>query len=224
MTKRLFSILTALLLTLCLPMTASAHEVPDLTRTGSIEVIMKYGGKAVSGGTLTATLVGFIDEDDGNYFFCQLDGKELTDIASPDAPGALKDFADEYGKNHPMTALTVNINKEGKAKFENLKPGLYLVTQKKAASGYNPLAPFLVSLPYNDDGHYVYDVDINSKAELEKEPEKNTPGKPHKPGKPSDKLPQTGQLNWPVPVLAAGGLLLMVVGYLLQREKKHHET
>ena len=220
MTKRLFSILTALLLIACIPLTVSAHEVPDLTRIGSIEVLMKIGTKAVSGGTLTATLVGYIDQDDGNYFFRQLDDVELTDITSSTAPGKLKDFADEYGKNHPMTTLTVNINKEGKAKFENLKPGLYLITQKKAASGYNPLTPFLVSVPYNDNGHYEYDVDIKSKAELEKEPKPTVPSS----GKPSDKLPQTGQLNWPVPVLAAGGLLLMIVGYLLQREKKRHET
>ena len=219
MKQRLTALLAALVLVLCLPMTVSAHEVPDLTRTGSIEVLMRIGTKAVSGGTLTATKVGYIDKDDGDYFFRRLDGERLTDITSSTAPGKLKDFADNYGKNHPMTSLTVNINKEGKAKFGNLKPGLYLITQKKAASGYNPLAPFLVSVPYNDDGHYEYNVDINSKAELEK-----TPEKPHRPGKPSEKLPQTGQLNWPVPVLAGGGLLLMIVGYLLLREKKHLVT
>ena len=112
------------------------------------------------------------------------------------------------------------VDKEGKAKFENLSLGLYLITQEKAAPGYNKTSPFLVSVPYNDDGEYKHNISINSKTE----PEKKPPEKPHKPGKPSDKLPQTGQLNWPVPVLAAGGLLLMVVGYLLQREKKHHET
>ena len=215
MPKRLFSILTALLLTLCLPVAALAHEVPDLNP--SIEVTMKIGDKTVSGGTLTATLVGYID---GDYSFRRLDGEELTDISSTTAPGKLKDFADKYSKNHPMTSLTVNIDKEGKAKFENLSLGLYLITQEKAAPGYNKTSPFLVSVPYNDDGEYKHNISINSKTE----PEKKPPEKPHKPGKPSDKLPQTGQLNWPVPVLAAGGLLQMVVGYLLQREKKHHET
>lgn len=210
MTKRLFSILTALLLILCLPVTA-------LAQTGSIEVTMKLGDKTVSGGTLTATLVGYIGED---YSFRRLDGEELTDISSTSAPGKLKDFADKYCKDHLMTSMTVAIGKDGKAKFENLGLGLYLITQKKAAPGYNKISPFLVSVPYNDDGEYKYNISINSKSE----PEKVSPEKPHKPGKPSDKLPQTGQLNWPVPVLAAGGLLLMVVGYLLQREKKHHET
>jgi LPXTG-motif cell wall-anchored protein len=40
------------------------------------------------------------------------------------------------------------------------------------------------------------------------------------------KLPQTGQLNWPVPVLAMAGFLLMALGYRLRREDKdaEHET
>ena len=37
------------------------------------------------------------------------------------------------------------------------------------------------------------------------------------------KLPQTGQLNWPIPVLIAGGLLLLAVGWVLvfHRKKKN---
>lgn len=39
------------------------------------------------------------------------------------------------------------------------------------------------------------------------------------------KLIQTGQLNWPVPVLTAGGLVLVAVGgYLLHRSKKRDEN
>jgi len=30
-------------------------------------------------------------------------------------------------------------------------------------------------------------------------------------------LPQTGQLNWPVPVMAIGGALLLILGFLLPR-------
>ncbi len=35
----------------------------------------------------------------------------------------------------------------------------------------------------------------------------------------SGTLPQTGQLNWPIPVMAAGGLLLIAVGMFLQRKE-----
>ena len=35
-----------------------------------------------------------------------------------------------------------------------------------------------------------------------------------------DKLVQTGQLNWPVPILVCSGLALIVTGILLQRWRK----
>ena len=36
------------------------------------------------------------------------------------------------------------------------------------------------------------------------------------------KLPQTGLLWWPVPVLAAAGLLLLILGTLLKRKNDHN--
>lgn len=51
-------------------------------------------------------------------------------------------------------------------------------------------------------------------------PENPTSTVPDKPGK--TKLPQTGQLWWPVPVLIAAGLLLVVIG-LLRRRGVNHE-
>ena len=51
-----------------------------------------------------------------------------------------------------------------------------------------------------------------------------SPGNPDDPVSPSnpDKpvLPQTGQLNWPVPVLAYGGVLLFAIGWTLNRQGK----
>lgn len=46
---------------------------------------------------------------------------------------------------------------------------------------------------------------------------------PNPPGTPDSRLPQTGQLWWPVPVLIAGGLLLLVIG-LLRRRESGYET
>ena len=42
-----------------------------------------------------------------------------------------------------------------------------------------------------------------------------------KPTKPGDKLPQTGQLWWPVYALVATGLLCLVIGVLCRRGGKH---
>ena len=47
------------------------------------------------------------------------------------------------------------------------------------------------------------------------------PENPDQPGNPT--LPQTGQLWWPVPVLVAGGLLLIVIGVLRRRGNTHEK-
>jgi LPXTG-motif cell wall-anchored protein len=47
------------------------------------------------------------------------------------------------------------------------------------------------------------------------------PGNPDEPGTPA--LPQTGQFWWPVPLLAAGGMMLFVLGYVMRRRENTHE-
>ena len=107
---------------------------------------------------------------------------------------------------------------DGKVTFSSLPFGLYLAVQKTAPAGYGKTEPFLVSLPYLYEGEYQYDVASQPKTDLERE----VPTKPTSPatnptfpgGK---KLPQTGQLWWPVPVLACGGLGCIVVGLFRRR-------
>jgi len=52
-------------------------------------------------------------------------------------------------------------------------------------------------------------VSATIKSELEKEPEMTRYTEP------DDKLPQTGQLNWPVPLMACAGLALFALGWAL---------
>ena len=94
-----------------------------------------------------------------------------------------------------------------------------LAVQKTAPAGYGKTEPFLVSLPYLYEGEYQYDVASEPKTDLEREvPTKPTspPTKPT-PSSGGGKLPQTGQLWWPVPVLTCGGLGCIVVGLLRRR-------
>ena len=222
MRKHVISGLLALLFLLALPLSAAAHAVPDESRNGhcSITVSMTYKGKAVRGGTLALYKVGDVAEDDGNYSFVpveaiQADIPEFGDIESPDLAGRL---AELEGKLAPVTSDPVTVDKDGNATFSDLTFGLYLVVQKTAASGYGKTKPFLVSLPYLYEGEYQYDVASQPKTDLERE----VPTKPTSPatnptfpgGK---KLPQTGQLWWPVPVLACGGLGCIVVGLFRRR-------
>ena len=90
------------------------------------------------------------------------------------------------------------------------------MVQKTAASGYGKTAPFLVSVPYLYADEYQYDVTSQPKTDLEREVKPTAP--PSSGG--GKKLPQTGQLWWPVPVLACAGLGCIAVGLFRRREAR----
>ena len=230
MRKHVISGLLALLFLLALPVSAAAQSVPDESRNGhcSITVSMTYKGKAVRGGTLALYKVGDVAEDDGNYSFVpvkeiQADIPEFGDIESPELAGKL---AKQEKKLTPVTADPVTVDKDGKATFSDLTFGLYLVVQKTAASGYGKTKPFLVSVPYlyADEYQYLsadeyqYDVTSQPKTDLEREVKPTAPPSPGGGG--GGKLPQTGQLWWPVPVLACAGLGCIAVGLFRRREAR----
>ena len=198
--------------------------MPDESRNGhcSITVSMTYKGKAVRGGKLALYKVGDVAENDGNYSFVPVEAirgniPEFGDIQSPELAGKL---AKLEKKLTPVTADPVTVGKDGKATFSNLTFGLYLVVQKTAASGYGKTKPFLVSLPYLYEGEYQYDVASQPKTDLEREVK---PTSPPSSGGGGGKLPQTGQLWWPVPVLACAGLGCIAVGLFRRREDRNED-
>ncbi len=215
MTKRILLFAVVFLLLLGLSVGALAHAVPDLTQRGSIHITMRHGGNPVPGGMLTLHQVGKAAEADGNYFFLpagDFEGLEI-DLSDIHAKG-LADKLYRYTQSDLLIGTTVEIGMDAKVTFEDLEPGLYLLSQSTAAPGYSEIEPFLVSLPVLREGSYVYEVDASPKTEL-------VP-KPTEPGEPD--IPQTGQLNWPVPVLTVAGLLLMTLGTILVRKKDGYGT
>ena len=221
--KKCLMILLALLTVLsCLPVTALAHAVPEEGKKGSITVTMLSGEKAVPGGELTLYRVGKVQEDDGNFRFVPTEtyaGKveNFGDLNNAEQSEKVAKSLAEYVQEKKLTGVKKTIGTDGKAKFSDLEQGLYLLVQTKAASGYSVVKPFLVSVPYLKNGKYVYDVDANSKTELKKTPETTTTPPTTKPSQQGNKLPQTGQLWWPVPVLLAVGLLFVILGLLRRR-------
>ena len=217
MKKHLISLLLALTLTACLPLSVSAHPVPDMTRKGSITVTMRYNGKPVPGGSLTLYRVGKLHEDDGNYSFVPVTAVQgcvtsFDDIQSPELAAALAEYAKKQGL---INVTTRTIGNDGTVTFSDLKLGLYLLVQKTAAPGYGKAPAFLVSVPYRYQDQYLYDVTSTPKTSLTRE----VP--PTEPPFHGEKLPQTGQLWWPVPVLSAAGLLFVIVGLLRRRGSRY---
>lgn len=216
--KKVITLVLALSVLLLLPLTAYAHDVPQERDDCSIEVIVRYDGENVDGGTLTAIKVGYVDEEDGNFFFSQeFTNIKIEDIASSNAPKTQQEFYNNNKSNYDFYTQTQTVE-NGKATFSGLSTGLYLIVQNRAADGFSKLGAFLVSVPYMEDGEYQYHVTAAIKSELEREPEPTEPP----PTEPDDpKLPQTGQLNWPIPLMVVAGLALFAVGWMLCFRKKN---
>ena len=224
--KRTVSMLLAILVSTVL--TCSAFAVPDLNRTGSISLTMKYQGEIAAGGNLVLYQVGTAVEEDGSYSFvcsgafsgC---GLALNDLESRRLISQLSEFAEQ---NH-VSGTEKSTSADGTITFDNLQPGVYLLKQTQAAEGFQRVNPFLVSIPMSVNGIEEYDVDAGAKMALtpagtnHDEPNGNNGGGNSGGGGTGSNgngsvLPQTGQLKWPIPPLTIVGLLLFSFGWYLK--------
>ena len=195
--KRIISLCAAVLLALP-PVFAAA------VRIGSVTVRMVHQGEAVPGGSITLYRIAALS-DDGRYLpEPALDGcgVDLNSDLTPAKAEMLENFAVE----NSLRGQTLSLGQDGSAVFSGLDTGLYLLVQEEAGRGYLPVRPFFIGIPQMIGGEPVYDVDAGPKCAPE-------PAGPTVPGGPN--IPQTGQLRWPVPVMAALGLLLFAAGGLL---------
>lgn len=143
-----------------------------------------------------------------------------------------------------------NTDSSGSVSFTSLAQGLYLVggvTHQQGGHRYQS-APCLISLPSWDGSTGVWELNVTAFPKFERsgtsggdptppptEPDTPTPTEPDTPTPPDpveppdtpptppagpEKLPQTGQLKWPVPVLAALGMLLLLAGSILMRRER----
>jgi len=229
--KRIAAMFAAAILLLSLSIFAAASSVPDWSQDGKsgITIHLNLPEDLETYGDLSLYRVGDIQEDDGNYSFVPTgvfaqNWEVYEDLFS--AQLAL-DLA-AYAAQQKVESITRNIGEDGTAVFAELELGLYLVVQENPADGYEPIKPFLIGVPNLVDGTYVYQVDASPKIQLETAPTETTePSEPTEPTEPPPPdLPQTGQMNWPVPVLAVAGLLLILVGALMCTGKRRssHEA
>ena len=215
MKRRILVIAVTVLMLLSLSVAVHAtHPVPDLSRNGSITLRMAPGDVPLNDGFLNIYKVGELSEDDGNYFFTLMDGRVVTH--SEEISLILAEELLTLAKEEKLVARVARIE-EGQAVFHDLQHGLYVVWQAKsdASKGYMPISPFLLSVPRFANGEYQLDVEADPKVALETVPPTTAPPPPRPP-----RLPQSGQLNWPVPVLAVSGAFLLILGFILITRKR----
>lgn len=227
MKRRILILLCAVCLLCHFALIAAAHEVPDFTHDGEIRITMRDGEVVVPGGTLVVYRVAQITQNNGDYSYAYTDAfsgcdLSLADLQNHEIAQSLADYALANG----VTGAEIVLDEAGSATISIPagELGLYLLVQTQAGEGYAPVKPFLVSVPSYADGKYLYEVDAAPKISLEKAEETEPTTLPTEPETdPDPQLPQTGQLNWPVPVMAISGMILLLTGWLLC-DKRKRET
>lgn len=220
----------ALSMSLLMPLTsipvsaAESHEMLDPDRIGSISITFTYYDetakttKPVTGGNSVGLYkVADVIVDNGFKFVADErfagagtipDTDEALDAANLDLAEKMAATAKSYAYDVQPKAMDA----QGKVSFEGLEVGLYLVVQAAQGEGDNKfvLTPFLITIPQkNPDGSLVYDVDAQSKP-LGIGKVVPTPPSPPTPSH----LPQTGQMWWPVVLLAGLGVIAFCFGMI----------
>lgn len=217
--SRLFAAAAAVWLLVLAAVPVCAQAV-DPARTGSITVRLCSGGTALPGRVLSLYRAADAVVTDGNASFVLTEnfsdsGCTLDDLSSA---GLAQRLADCTAGLSPDAALTTD--GDGTAKAENLSAGLYLIQQADTAE--QAIEPFLVTIPLTSGDSLVYDVDASPKVGLAPTPTRAA-ASTAAPAASGGRLPQTGQLWWPVPVLACAGVLLFAHGWLKRKNGKPHE-
>lgn len=147
-------------------------------------------------------------------------GVSLSDPNSKTLVETLSKYAESMNVKPAVTATT---GKDGKVMFGDLGVGLYMVKQNGFAKTeyFTEIAPFIISVPLTQDNEWVYAINASPKV--------NTRPKPTATPAPTDaptdeKLPQTGMLRWPIPVLGVSGLVLFSLGWALCFMKERNDA
>ena len=225
MKNRILSLLLALGLVFAFAVNASATELPvempDLGEKGSLSFTMDVDGEPLDSGRLNLYYVATVEPVDKK----QYDFRLVEALAAAGAlldTGALQNGAQAVQLLEKAMQVLPGYRsapiEDGKVSFAELDAGLYLVWQREAdaSEGYAAIQPFLISVPKWQNGNYEMDVVADPKVPFI--PETLPPPPPPPP--PPPELPQTGQLNWPVPVMALSGAVLLILGCILCAGRK----
>lgn len=220
-------LLVVLLIISLTNITAFAGELSDSGIKGTITIIMKKDGKAVPGGEFELYHIADMQEADTSkgYAFTKdfkNCGISLDSIDSNEFSSDLE----RYIKTNKISGIKKNVDRNGTVKFSSLETGIYFVIQNEAAKGYSKANSFTVLLPAFENGEYNYNINANPKFSFDdSEATTQTTTENPKTTKPADnRLPKTGQLNMPVPILTVSGICMLVSGLIIRHSGRKEEN
>lgn len=219
MLRKMLCCLLCCIAILCLTATSvfANNDLDGSDEIGMIHFDFSDGETPITGGSIQLRQIAVWHRDSWTYSWCE--GYENCGMAlklksiTPDNAKRLFVFAE----TNRLPARTIEIGPDGAADVRDLEYGLYLVSQVEPFEGYLPMTPAFIHVPIQVNRELIYHVDAKPKIEP-LIPETTVPSTTE-PGIPD--IPDTGQINWPIPVLLLAGSVLMILGLCLRKEKNH---
>lgn len=213
--KKLATVLMCAVILFALPLSAYARRpLVDQNQKGSISMDIMYDGKPVVGGTWTLYHVADIDyDDDGNLIWVKTEifkgfpGDFNTMDLTVDSPG-MRAYIEANDIWYGIEKYPDN----GKLVYSDLTPGLYYICQWHNAPGFYRSGAFYITLPFFDGEKYIYDIEADIKTQIYPDGQ-NYPTPPPSGPTPPPTIPDTGIVQWPVPVFAMCGIMLFAFGW-----------
>lgn len=227
--RKMIPLLLAVCMVCAMSTTVNAvnYALPDPKQTGSLDVAVSIGGKPLSGGTLYLYQIASVSvtENTWSYVYTDAFADCGVTLGSTQAENLTKEKASawsDYAAKKKLSGQSLTVGKDGTVSASGLELGLYLVCQGTAASGYT-MSPTVVPIPLEEESGMNYQVKavpkITGKTPVNTPTTPtNTPTKTNPPT--SSTLPKTGQLWWPVSLLAIGGIVLYALGWNENRKSK----
>lgn len=229
---RIFSLVICLVLLLNMGVSSMAdwpatgkltvHILETTTKTPIKDArVTIYQIAAVSGNSYALT---------EKFAACGFDVDTIDSLTASTNKAEAEKLVQFVSQNSIAYTKTMNTNAAGAAEFADISLGLYLVTNPVAPKGHKAISPFLITIPQRlENNEYNFEVDAAPKtgtADPTPTPTAtprptNTPSPtitPRPSGTIVSRLPQTGQLWWPVYAMAALGLVLVLYGWIKRRE------
>ena len=168
MRRKFLTLCITALLILTSVITVSADEF-DPGRTGSISVTLAEQTEKtpIVGAELSVYYIATVGTDtEGTFTYIYTEDFARSGIALDDPELAIK--LDHYLSENDVTATRIYTDETGTAACSGLPLGLYFIRQTNTVEGFAPCVPFLVTVPMENDGSYVYDVNASPKTEVTK--------------------------------------------------------
>lgn len=244
MLKRLSKILSVIMIMTMVLVPSQVSAIDKIDQSQPVSLTLTVSESAMTGMELDLYKVADISEwaeftltgdfAEYNVTVNGLDSEGWKSLAE-----TLSGYAD---RDSIKPVMSVEVSDSGTAAFGTLEQGLYLIDGDEVYSEekvYTP-TPFMIALPNRAADSEVWDYNVKAVLKYgisDEVPESGTAGQQgdgdpaiedderDNPGEEDENgvddedgnLPQTGVLWWPVPVMIAAGLLLVIIGVVKRR-------